>query len=138
MSVENQAAADERIPLLLKTPAAVRFVSVEPLLGPVRLDAIGDIPGEWRNALTGEWTRKGSSAVYERNSRRLDWVICGGESGPGARPMHADWARSLIQQCKAANVAFFMKQDSQANWATFKDLDTFPEDLRVREFPNAT
>ncbi len=115
VSVENQKMADERIPVLLQTPAAVRFISAEPLLGPVMLD----LP------------------PIRFNERELDWVICGGESGPGARPMHPDWARGLMQQCKAASVAFFMKQGSQANWANFKDINESPEDLRLREFPNA-
>jgi protein gp37 len=89
VSVENQASADERIPLLLQTPAAVRFVSCEPLLGPVDLrDGLG---------LMG--------AMGD-----LDWVIAGGESGPGARPMHPDWARGLRDQCAAAGVPFFFKQ----------------------------
>ncbi len=88
VSVEDQAAADKRIPVLLQTPAAVRFISAEPLLGSVMLD----LP------------------PIRFNERELDWVICGGESGPGARPMHADWARSLRDQCVAAGVPFFFKQ----------------------------
>lgn len=86
-TVENQKAADERIPWLLKCRAAVRFLSCEPLLGPI--DLCGDIgfpPDE------------------------LSWVIAGGESGPGARPMHPDWARSIRDQCQAAGVPFFFKQ----------------------------
>ena len=82
ISAEDQARADERIPYLLATPAAVRFVSAEPLLGPVDLTQIN----------------------------RLDWVIAGGESGPGSRPMHPDWVRSLRDQCQAAGTAFFFKQ----------------------------
>ncbi len=93
VSVENQKAADERVPLLQQTPAAVRFISAEPLLGPVMLD----LP------------------PIRFNERELDWVICGGESGPGARPMHPDWARSLRDQCAAAGVPFFFKQWGE-NW----------------------
>lgn len=85
-SVENQAAADERIPHLLRTPAAKRFVSCEPLLGRVDL-----------------------TEVHAPADSLLDWVIAGGESGPGARPMHPDWARSLRDQCQAADVPFFFK-----------------------------
>jgi protein gp37 len=88
VSVENQAAADERIPHLLQTPAAIRFLSCEPLLGPVEIH---------RYAMGGLITT-------------LDWVIVGGESGPGARPVHPDWARSLRDQCAAAGVPFFFKQ----------------------------
>ncbi|MBP6818293.1 MAG: phage Gp37/Gp68 family protein [Ferrovibrio sp.] len=83
-SVEDQASFNDRYPHLLETPAAVRFISAEPLLGPITLDNL-PVP-------------------------RPDWVICGGESGPGARPMHPDWARSLRDQCAAANVPFFFKQ----------------------------
>lgn len=88
-TVEDQQRADERIPDLLKIPARVRFLSCEPLLGPVNLD------------------------LHERFLRYaaiVDWVICGGESGKGARPMHPDWARSLRDQCAAACVSFFFKQ----------------------------
>jgi protein gp37 len=96
VSVENQKAADERIPYLLKTPAAVRFVSCEPLLGPVDLDTV--VRANLKNVrLAG-------------GSEGIDWVIAGGESGPGARPMHPDWARSLRDQCQAAGVPFFFKQ----------------------------
>ncbi len=107
VSTENQDAADERIPHLLKTPAAVRFISAEPLIGPIDLTMIptGEKVGDnvlCENALTGppdmqpgEW---------------LDWVITGGESGDGARPMHPAWARSLRDQCAEAGVAFFFKQ----------------------------
>lgn len=123
VSVENQATADERIPLLLKTPAAVRFVSCEPLLGPV------DMRVKWaRTPIYPEsYRRLGvpvpdelwslNDALYSRAADEynpakigLDWVICGGESGPDARPMHPDWARSLRDQCQSAGVPFFFKQ----------------------------
>jgi protein gp37 len=107
-SIEDQATADARIPHLLDTPAAVRFLSAEPLLGPVDLTMvpshkIAPTVTIMINATTGEDGAGGKRA-------RLDWVIGGGESGPGARPMHADWARSLRDQCEAAGVAFFYKQ----------------------------
>ena len=100
VSVEDQKTADERIPLLLQTPAAVRFVSAEPLLDPVDLSAYlplakSDIRGLVYSPVGGPF---------------LDWIICGGESGPHARPMHPDWARSLRDQCFAAGVPFFFKQ----------------------------
>jgi len=91
VSVENQAAADERVPLLLDTPAAKRFVSCEPLLGPIDLSAM-EIALDYEEEV---W---------------LDWVICGGESGAGARPMHPDWARGLRDACVSAYVPFFFKQ----------------------------
>jgi protein gp37 len=93
VSVENQHFADERIPVLLETPAAVRWISAEPLLGPISF-------GEVMRALP-------PGHLYWPP---LDWVVCGGESGPNARPMHPDWARSLRDQCQAAGVPFFFKQ----------------------------
>ena len=115
VSVEDQKRADERIPDLLATPAAIRWISAEPLLGPVDLMAItngsdGDRGG--LNALTGIEMRTVWSGppVAGLPSAKLDWVVVGGESGPGARPMHPDWARSLRDQCAAAGVAFHFKQ----------------------------
>lgn len=106
VSVENQDAADVRIPLLLQAPAAVRFLSCEPLLGPVDLTSIdrtsGSDPGY--NALRCGPDDEGPLQTI------VDWVICGGESGPGARPMHPDWARSLRDQCLAVGAPFFFKQ----------------------------
>lgn len=97
VSAENQAAADERIPLLLQTPAAVRFVSAEPLLGPICIP----------HYLGGKFLTE-----YEKATGRvtgLDWIIAGGETGPGARPMHPDWLRSLRDQCQASGVPYFFK-----------------------------
>ncbi|HLN24207.1 MAG TPA: phage Gp37/Gp68 family protein [Patescibacteria group bacterium] len=105
-SIENQAAADERIPHLLATPAAVRFVSAEPLLGAVDLTNIKP-PGHHHGDAHG-W-----SAIWRDNGlgrEWLDWVIVGGESGPHARPMCPDWVRSLRDQCAAAEVPFLFKQ----------------------------
>jgi len=97
VTAENQRTADERIPLLLQTPAAHRFVSVEPMLGPV--DLTGDL-----YKLKTRKPSMCSSIDY------LDLVIIGGESGPKARPMHPDWARSVRDQCESAGVPFFFKQ----------------------------
>jgi protein gp37 len=107
VSIENQEAADERIPLLLKTPAAVRFVSCEPLLGPVNLNELPSASGIGRllDSLSNAGCDPGALIPS-----KLDWVIVGGESGPHARPMHLDWARSLRDQCQAAKVPFFFKQ----------------------------
>ena len=115
VTVCNQAEADEKIPVLLQTPAAVRFVSVEPCLGPVDLGHLSwtDIIGSTaeKNALTGKTWIQGncgeSSQTLQGN--RLGWVICGGETGPGARPMHPDWVRGLRDQCQSAGVPFFFK-----------------------------
>jgi protein gp37 len=90
VSVENQQAANERIPHLQVAPVAVRFLSCEPLLGPVNLDVFTNIRIQRAN--------------------KLHWVICGGESGAKARPMHPDWARSLCVQCEHAGIPFFFKQ----------------------------
>lgn len=114
-SVENQQTADERIPHLLNVPAKVRFLSCEPLLGPVELhlgsvtcDACGFRHGKFDTS----YCIKCHARIYEtgRTIRLIDLVIAGGESGHGARPMLPDWARSLRDQCTAAGVAFFMKQ----------------------------
>ena len=104
VSVEDQARADERIPHLLATPAAKRFISAEPLLGPIDLDAFlaGDLAEIFDPA-----TRLSLKMLPPR---RLNWAIAGGESGPNARPMHPDWARSLRDQCQMAGVAYFFKQ----------------------------
>jgi hypothetical protein len=115
VSVENQAAADERIPELLATPAAVRFLSCEPLLGPVKLTLHGSrIAGwdeDWKyDTLAGcEWASH-RSEVEPGSSTKLDWVIAGCESGPGARPCDVGWLRSLRDQCAGAAVPFFLKQ----------------------------
>jgi len=117
VSVEDQAAADERVIHLLRTPAAVRWVSVEPLLGPVRLWKLGKLDHESDSVGAEVYALSGLRAVPDCDwkSTRLDWVILGGESGPGARPMHPDWARSLRDQCAAAGVPFLFKQ--WGSWA---------------------
>lgn len=126
VSVEDQTRADERIPILLDTPAAVRWISAEPLLGAVdltRLTLEHIPPGRsgddnyGMDALAGrtaavlllgadDWSLDGGGTY----GPRLDWVVAGGESGPGARPMHPDWARRLRDQCAAAGVPFLFKQ----------------------------
>lgn len=95
VTAENQARAHERITHLLSVPAVVRFVSIEPMLGPVKLNGVEDTHEQHH---------------YWRYTLRLDWVIVGGESGPGSRPMRADWARMIRDQCIDAKVPFFFKQ----------------------------
>lgn len=131
VSVEDQCRADERIPLLLQVPAAVRWLSMEPLLGPVDLTSV-----EWPNKgghrvdvlRRGYWNAEGwiyggpSAALgaprgmftNHSDMEGIDWVVVGGESGPGARPMHPDWVRSIRDQCQAAGVPFLFKQ-----WGTW-------------------
>lgn len=105
-SVEDQATADERIPHLLATPAAVRFLSCEPMLGPIELQWSLGHPVE----IAAGFLQRGQFSPGMEKLRPIDWVICGGESGKNARPMHPDWTRSLRDQCVAAGMAFFFKQ----------------------------
>lgn len=163
VSVEDQKTADERIPILLQTPAAVRFLSVEPLLGRVDLHRGGFSLLNRLKSPSGKWHEK------------VDWVIVGGESGPNARHCDVNWIRSIVEQCKAANVPVFVKQlgsncidrndadfegDTSDSWpmgsrfeqeyseqpyqGTYGQVrlhkkgglpEEWPEDLRVREYP---
>lgn len=178
VSVEDQQRADERIPLLLQTPAAVRFVSYEPALGPVdfcNLPSASGI-GRYLDALSNAGVDPGALIP-----NKLDWIIIGGESGPNARPFDIEWARNTVAQCKSAGVACFVKQlganPEESISATLEgyeirltfsaaklheldrkeaaleghkwmrriplndrkggDMSEWPEDLRVREFPNS-
>ncbi len=114
VSVEDQTRADERIPDLVATPAAIRFISAEPLLGPVDLRdftyPIGLVIKVATSGFGGEY--RAPNAVRPA----INWVITGGESGPDARPMHPDWARSLRDQCAAAGIPFHFKQ-----WGEWRD-----------------
>jgi protein gp37 len=137
-STENQETADERISELLQCPAAVRFVSAEPLLGPLDLFAFlkTQLRDKCLDILGGSGRTPG-----------IDWVIVGGESGNGARPFHDEWARSIVEQCAASGAACFVKQLGsnviQAGERRIKadrkggDWSEWPHDLRVRQFPNA-
>lgn len=107
VSCEDQVTADERIPLLLQTPAAVRFVSLEPLLGPITLTELQPAREVEVDSLNG---KHGIHRPLQGRNQTLNWVIVGGESGPQARPMHPDWARTIRDQCIAAGVPFFFKQ----------------------------
>lgn len=165
VSVEDQATADERIPVLLETLAALRWVSYEPALGPVDFGKAGglpvyrfaDKPIEMIDGLTGR--SLGFSAALAGSWRRhdgnmhswLNWIVVGGESGPGARPFDIAWARRTVEQCKAAGVACFVKQlgarpvyrgrddDSLLRmWLNDRkggDIEEWLADLRVREWP---
>ena len=169
VTVCNQAEADAKIPVLLQIPAAVHFVSIEPGLGPVDLQAA--YPHDWMHCKVcgwygpddgeggadhitiedgsdengsepicprcgndgwcGEfdWTRDVAAAYRETILPGLGWVICGGETGPGARPMHPDWVRGLRDQCAAADVPFFFK--GWGEWACFYDRDIDDPDWRA-------
>ena len=128
----NQAEIDRDFGKLIAVPAVIHFASFEPLLGPVSL--------RW----LPRWSHEGRPTALDPSGRTdhldglrgLDWVICGGESGPHARPMDPAWARTLRDQCVAARVAFFMKQmggrvDKRG------ELGAFPEEFRIRETPRA-
>lgn len=118
VTAENQEMADRRIPILLQIPAAVRFVSVEPMLGPIDLQTMDEV-----------FCDAGMPFVWQRLKRPgINWIICGGESGPNARPMEEGWAMNLLGQCRDANVPFFMKQMSGRK--------PIPDYLNVREFPD--
>lgn len=178
VSVENQHFADERIPLLLQTPAAVRFISAEPVLDAVNLSRFltpchSDNPetGSEHSRIDGEATpiaadtqgpanmeaaAKHAGAIRQEADRQgvrnaLDWVIVGGESGPGARAFDLAWARSILAQCRAAGVACFVKQlgaqplgDIPAPLPRLLklmdrkggDIREWPSDLRIRNFPD--
>lgn len=103
-SVENQQEADRRIPHLLDTPAAIRFLSCEPLLGPVELSNLSG----WETRAAVKWL--GKPTLTPPGGNGIHWIIAGGESGKEARPLHPDWVRGLRNQCKAAGAKFFFKQ----------------------------
>ncbi|ORA38084.1 DUF5131 family protein [Mycobacterium aquaticum] len=125
VSTENQQWADIRIPALLDTPAAVRFISAEPLLGPIDLLNVAR-----RNVLTGVGNRIAMTTLRSPRETHiitpacLDWVITGGESGPGARPAHPQWFRSIRDQCQSAGVAYLHKQHGE--W--IEDVTEHPAD----------
>lgn len=116
VTMEDQLRADLRLPALLDIPAVVRFVSAEPLLGPLDLSVCYD-------------------GFIERIHPGIDWVICGGESGPGCRPMKTAWASSLRRDCRNAGVPFFMKQLG-GHPDKGEKLTCLPVSLQVREFPS--
>jgi protein gp37 len=119
VSVEDQASADERIPILLQTPAAHRWVSVEPMLGPVNLREMAH-HDDWHVDALDPPDR----------SRRLEWVVIGGETGPGARACRMTWISALVDQCDQADVPVWVKQ-----WGrNVPDLDPSGESL-VQETP---
>lgn len=151
VSCEDQKTADERIPMLLQTPAAVRWVSAEPLLGPIDFtnlalirhdDGFADVS---LNCLTGHVV-----GPDDMTDMKLDWMVVGGESGPKARPFDIQWARDIIAQCKAADVPVFVKQLGANPYESMDrdiglplnlesrkggDMLEWSEDLHVRQTP---
>jgi protein gp37 len=145
-SVENQHFAEERIPILLEIPAGVRFISAEPLLGPLRLTP-------WLKLFRNDHVIDPTGVAYNR----LDWVITGGESGPGARTCDTDWIAAIVEQCRLEGVACFVKQlGARIRWgrlggdsgsamesrvaggildAKGGEISEWPSALQVREYP---
>jgi protein gp37 len=164
-SAEDQPRLDKRVPALLETPAAVRFISAEPLLEGLQLDVLRVDDFASLNALTGETSYAGRGSqpghTAQRYRRGLDWVIVGGESGAGARALNVAWLESIVDQCRTAGTAVFVKQlgakpgfkpdgslqsfhheeggllIKRLNDRKGGDMSEWPESLRVREFPEA-
>jgi protein gp37 len=119
VSAENQETLDARIPLLLETPAAVRFLSLEPLLASVKL-------------AHGVYTWAPEGSLRKRSLQGIGWVIVGGESGAKARPFELEWLRSIVEESRAARVPVFVKQDAGAHSGM---QGRIPEELWLKEFP---
>lgn len=160
-SVENQETADQRIPLLLETPAAVRWVSAEPLLGPIRLDECAPyvLGGDESNPCVMNAFNSSchhpltcmEAPKVKGNEKGIQWVVVGGESGPGARPCNVQWIRSIVQQCQAAEIPVFVKQLGAMPMISPENalveirngisdrkggcISDFPPDLQVRQYP---
>jgi protein gp37 len=140
-SVEDDRYARVRIPHLLETPAAVRFLSLEPLIGPVTLlPWVRRVNDDVKAAQDADPELTWENGDYPRfrwdTSKRIDWVIIGGESGPGARPMEREWAQDIVDVCRQYGVAVFVKQlGTVLGGKHHADIDTFPDGLRVREYP---
>ncbi len=153
ISAEDQRRADERIPLLLDTPAAVRWVSAEPLLGPVDLTSK---VYDYGNGLFGDALKWHHLPYQEpRTYPKINWVVVGGESGPGARPMELRWVHDVVSQCQAEKIPIFVKQigarpvvggqtytyynggpvDVKPRDRKGGDMAEWPSGLRVREYP---
>lgn len=143
VSVEDQKWADIRIPALLDTPASVRFLSCEPLLGPVHIS-------RWLHDSTCVLDSEFVCTCSEPREISIDWVIVGGESGPGARSMPIEWATSIVDQCRAASVPVHVKQlgsvwaqqtRREAGWVVDPkggDWGFWPEHLKIRDYPEVT
>ena len=131
-SAEDQKRYDERGYRLRKTPAAVRFYSLEPLLGPIKIDLkCSACNGTGMIEVRQFGTVAGANTCQQCGGRgkAIDWIICGGESGPGARQMDPAWAREVRDQCAASGIAFFMKQ--------MTGKKPIPDDLLIRQWPAA-
>ncbi|MBL1177613.1 DUF5131 family protein [Pantanalinema sp. GBBB05] len=140
VTVENQKAADTRIPLLLRTPAAIRFLSCEPLLEAIDL-------AKWLRPVVVMHSESsgflnGDAIVGTSPDSQINWTIVGGESGSKARPCNVEWIRSVVQQCTTAQVPVFVKQLGSRpaglearGTGKHNDLEIFPADLQLRQMP---
>jgi len=142
-SISCQEDADKNIPHLLQVPAAVRYLSIEPMVGPVILEDYDKLLGKphlgrryLRKTIIPPTrdTRTGERFPMKVVEERIDWVICGCESGPKRRPCNIAWIRDVVSQCKNAGVKVFVKQLDIGN-KVIEDINEFPEDLRIREYP---
>lgn len=141
VSAENQDTANARVPLLLEMPAEVRFVSAEPLLGPINFTAIDD-EGTEIDALSGDWRDASYFHYHDGVGAPIDWIIAGGESGPGARACEEWWIKTIVEQGYHEHVPIFVKQLGSI-WAKQNgaddrkggEPDEWPEELRVRQMP---
>jgi protein gp37 len=166
VSVENQKTADERIPLLLETPAAIRWLSCEPLLEEVDLTNLRIVYPVKLDALTGAFFSQNGAIITDKDvpeiGNKIDWVVVGGESGTNHRKCDVNWIRSIARQCHAVDVPVFIKQlggtvigaiedfPNKRRWVSSYsnvsgpilkhkkggNISEFPIDLQVREFPN--
>jgi protein gp37 len=142
VSVEDQETANERIPILLETEAPIRWVSYEPALGPVDFDS------EEKDGL--HVLGCGDPLCVKPECLGIDWIVCGGESGPGARPCNIEWFRKVLEQCTWSGTSVFIKQlgsnvgllEDEKGWkysllsSKGGDMAEWPVDLKVREYPN--
>lgn len=143
VTAENQRRADERIPALMRVPAIVHWVSAEPLLGSVDFRPWLRRPCDCMvPALDGAGQHSVACSVFKGDDVGVDWIICGGESGSGARRMDPAWSRDILAQCRTAGVAFHFKQKGEVLARELgckdkagKDPEEWPRDLRVQEFP---
>ena len=142
VTAENQEQADKRIPILLDTPAAVRFVSIEPMLEKINLQWIKS-SARWEkliiNVLKGEVSHvTNDNGHYKTQSKKIDWIIVGGETGAKARPLQYEWVKAIQEQCKASNVPFFFKKWGKLGQTDKTLVDGHIDGVECRAMPEVT
>ena len=141
VTAENQEQADKRIPILLDTPAAVRFVSIEPMIGAINLTKLekdmsdGTRYGYKMNGLTGVGYEYMPDSSHEWKWAKLDWVIVGGETGSKARPLQYEWVKNIQTQCETANVPFFFKKWGKLGQIDKTLIDGYIDGVECRAMP---